>query len=49
MKMLVIKLKPAGSSDAKLLLSCDPRVPQKLKGKLYRTAIRPTIMYGAEC
>jgi len=28
---------------------CDRRVPQKLKGKFYRTAIRPAILYGAEC
>jgi hypothetical protein len=28
---------------------CDPRVPLKLKGKFYRTAIRPTMLYGAEC
>jgi hypothetical protein len=28
---------------------CDPRVPLKLKGKFYRTTIRPTILYGAEC
>jgi hypothetical protein len=27
---------------------CDKRVPQKLKGKFYRTAIRPAILYGAE-
>ena len=27
----------------------DRRVPQKLKGKFYRTAIRPTMLYGAEC
>jgi hypothetical protein len=27
---------------------CDPRVPLKLKGKFYRTAIRPVILYGAE-
>jgi hypothetical protein len=26
---------------------CD-RVPLKLKGKFYRTAIRPVILYGAE-
>jgi hypothetical protein len=26
---------------------CDPRVP--LKGKFYRTAIRPAMLYGAEC
>jgi len=28
---------------------CDKRVPQKLKGKFYRMAIRPAILYGAEC
>ena len=27
----------------------DKRVPQKLKGKFYRTTIRPAILYGAEC
>jgi hypothetical protein len=27
---------------------CDNRVPQKLKGKFYRTAIRPAMLYGAE-
>ena len=27
----------------------DKRVPQKLKGKFYRTAIRPAILYEAEC
>jgi hypothetical protein len=26
-----------------------PRVPHKLKGKFYRTAIRPAMLYGAEC
>ena len=28
---------------------CDKRVPQKLKGKLYRMTIRPDVLYGAEC
>jgi hypothetical protein len=28
---------------------CDKRVPQKLKGEFYRTAIRPAMLYGAEC
>ncbi|KAF8666011.1 hypothetical protein HU200_053900 [Digitaria exilis] len=28
---------------------CDRRVPQKLNGKFYRTAVRPAMLYGAEC
>jgi hypothetical protein len=28
---------------------CDPRVPLKLKGKFYRTAIRSAMLYGAKC
>ena len=28
---------------------CDRRVPQKLKGKFYRTTIRLAMLYGTEC
>jgi len=28
---------------------CDKKVPLKLKGKFYRTAVRPAILYGTEC
>jgi hypothetical protein len=28
---------------------CDKKVPQKLKGKFYTMAIRPAMLYGAEC
>jgi hypothetical protein len=28
---------------------CDKKVPNKLEGKFYRTVIRPTMLYGAEC
>jgi hypothetical protein len=28
---------------------CDKKVSNKLKGKFYRTAIRPVMMYDAEC
>ncbi|KAM3301760.1 hypothetical protein P3S67_016262 [Capsicum chacoense] len=27
----------------------DRKVPPKLKGKFYRVAVRPVILYGAEC
>lgn len=27
----------------------DKTVPQKLKGKFYRTTVRPAMLYGAEC
>ena len=28
---------------------CDRGMPHKLKGKFYRTAIRPALLYGTEC
>ena len=28
---------------------CDRNFPNKLKGKFYRTAIRPALLYGTEC
>ena len=28
---------------------CDRKVPLKLKGKFYKTAVRPAMLYGAEC
>jgi hypothetical protein len=28
---------------------CNPMMPLKLKDKFYRTMIRPTMLYGAEC
>jgi hypothetical protein len=28
---------------------CDARMPLRLKGKIYKTIIRPVVMYGSEC
>ena len=28
---------------------CEKKVPRKVKGKFYRTAVRPAMLYGAEC
>jgi hypothetical protein len=44
-RIKVIWLKWCQGSD----VLCDPRVPLKVKGKFYRTTIRPIILYGAEC
>jgi hypothetical protein len=38
-----LKLRQASS------VLCDPKVPLKLKSKLYRILIRPAMLYGAEC
>ncbi|KAJ8709706.1 hypothetical protein PYW08_009710 [Mythimna loreyi] len=29
--------------------TCDPRMPLKLKGKIYKSVIRPVLLYGSEC
>ena len=29
--------------------TCDKKVPIKLKDKVYKTVIKPTMTYGAEC
>ena len=28
---------------------CDKRMPVRLKGKVYRTVVRPVILYDSEC
>ena len=28
---------------------CDRRMPVRLKGKVYRTVVRPVVLYGSEC
>ena len=28
---------------------CDRKIPKRLKGKFYSTAVRPAMMYGSEC
>ena len=28
---------------------CDKKFPRRLKGKFYRVAIRPALLYGTEC
>ena len=41
------RLQNFAMENNKLPLCC--MVPQKLKGKFYRTAIKPAMLYGAEC
>jgi hypothetical protein len=38
-----IKLKKASG------ILCDKRIPMRLKGKLYRSVARPTILHGLGC
>ena len=30
-------------------MMCDRNIPTKLKNKVYKTAIKPAMVYGAEC
>ena len=32
-----------------LRVLCDRRIPIKLKGKFYKTVIRPAMLYGIKC
>ncbi|XP_046972372.1 uncharacterized protein LOC124539093 [Vanessa cardui] len=32
-----------------LTRTCDPQIPLKLKGKIYKSMIRPAVLYGSEC
>jgi hypothetical protein len=49
MRMLAIESKRGGWNGVKYRESYATRVSQKLKGKFYRTTIRPVMLYGAEC
>ena len=47
--MLLIKSKQDGLSRGMLLVSCvTDAYPLRLKGKFYKTVIRPTMLYGTE-
>ncbi|XP_013177567.1 PREDICTED: uncharacterized protein LOC106125025 [Papilio xuthus] len=30
-------------------VTCDPRMPMKLKGQIYKSIVRPVVLYGSEC
>ncbi|KAM1511676.1 hypothetical protein ACFX1Z_023330 [Malus domestica] len=47
MEISTIEYELDGKSASGVL--CDRRRPLKLKGKFYRTAIRPEMLYGREC
>lgn len=48
--MLLIELEQDGLKwrGASRVL-CDKRIPLKLRGKFYKTAIRPAMLYGVKC
>ena len=48
--MSTIGSKPAGwNGGANRRVLCDHNIPLWLKGKFYRIAIRPVVLYGTEC
>ncbi|KAM2014503.1 hypothetical protein ACFX16_045151 [Malus domestica] len=47
MEISTIEYELDGKSASGVL--CDRRMPLKLKGKFYRTAIRLAMLYGTEC
>jgi len=44
-RITVGRLKWRGAS----IMLCDKHIPLELKGKFYKTDIRPTMLYGVEC
>ena len=37
------------SGEMRQRVLCDCNIPMSLKGKFYRTAVRPSLLYGTEC